>query len=73
MSRQKDEAIYRKGWNDGFAKGAAAARFQLEAENAELRELVRDSASLLDATCDTYYEDDYHAIIDRMRELGVEV
>lgn len=39
----------------------------------ELRELVRDSASLLDATCDTYYEDDYHAIIDRMRELGVEV
>ena len=73
MSRQKDEAIYRKGWNDGFAKGAAAARFQLEAENAKLRELVRDSASLLDATCDTYYEDDYHAIIDRMRELGVEV
>ena len=45
----------------------------LEAENAKLRELVRDSASLLDATCDTYYEDDYHAIIDRMRELGVEV
>ena len=38
MSKQKDEAIYRKGWNDGFAKGAAAARFQLEAENAELRE-----------------------------------
>lgn len=42
-------------------------------DNAKLRELVRDSASLLDATCDTYYEDDYHAIIDRMRELGVEV
>lgn len=41
MSKQKDEAIYRKGWNDGFAKGATAARFQLEAEIAELRELVR--------------------------------
>ena len=46
---------------------------ELATENAKLRELVRDSASLLDATCDTYYEDDYHAIIDRMRELGVEV
>lgn len=46
---------------------------QLEAENEKLRELVKDSASLLDSTCDTYYEDDYHAIIDRMRELGMEV
>ena len=41
MNKQKDEAIYRKGWDDGFAKGAAAARFQLEAENAELRRHVR--------------------------------
>lgn len=45
----------------------------LEAENTKLRELVKDSASLLDATCDTYYEDDYHAIIDRARELGIGV
>lgn len=42
-------------------------------ENDELRKLVRDSALLLDATCDTYYEDDYHAIIDRARELRIEV
>lgn len=53
--------------------GAADAIDHLDAENAKLRELVSDSASLLDATCDTYYESDYHAIIERARELGVEV
>ena len=46
---------------------------QLKAENAKLRELVHDAVSLLDETCDTYYEIDYHSIVGRARELGVEV
>lgn len=85
MSKQKDEAIYRKGWDDGFAKGAAAARFQLEAENAKLRELVADMWNGMCGYghdcryCEHYElyaeqrfvgECEYHR---RMRELGVEV
>lgn len=70
MSKQKDEAIYRKGWNDGFAKGAAAARFQLEAENAKLRELVRDMVDWAYIWDDCDLEEQF---ADRMRELGVEV
>jgi len=69
MSKQKDEAIYRKGWDDGFAKGAAAARFQLEAENAKLRELVRDLwLQLLNA----YDRKEVDEFADRMNELGVD-
>ena len=46
---------------------------ELGTENANLRELVHDAVSLLDETCDTYYEIDYHSIVGRARELGIEV
>lgn len=83
MSKQKDEAIYRKGWNDGFAKGAAAARFQLEAENAKLRELVQglwyctgnENKALCEGCPLGVVEGDRLALACEklMRELGVEV
>ena len=38
-----------------------------------LESLVRDMHGLLDETCDTYFEDDYHRICERMSELGIEV
>lgn len=71
MSKQKDESIYRKGWDDGFAKGAAAARFQLEAENEKLLELVRD---MLRRYYRPFIADDADKrLAMRAEELGVEV
>lgn len=53
----------------------------LEAENAELRELVRDYDRVLDAAVDVWgimadvlgYGSKYDALHDRMRKLGIEV
>ena len=77
MSKQKDEAIYRKGWDDGFAKGAAAARFKLEAENEKLRELVRDMKAVIWAYDEYTSDDDCPPALplfeDRLHELGIEV
>lgn len=72
MSEDKDALIY-----------LADMRIdQLEAENAKLRELVRDMADaivdwydLIDGAfaCESVYEDEKFApLFDRMRELGVE-
>lgn len=33
--------------------------------------LMLDMRALLDETCDTYYEQDYHAICERLREFGI--
>ena len=36
-------------------------------------DLMRDMYALLDETCDTYYEPDFHAIGERLREFGIGV
>ena len=84
MSDISDQSKYYERMIDEIAD---AHIDQLKAENAKLftllkheseqteklRELVRDAVILLDETCDTYFENEYHEIVNRMHELGVEV